>query len=72
MADQRMVASDSTYQARLRRLQAEWRERQRLPIGHHDGAPLGSRLEMPAAKDELTNYLTPTIRDIVRRETDME
>ena len=72
MAELRMVASDSTYQARLRQLQSDWRERQRLPIGHHDGAPLGSRLEMPAAKDELTNYLTPTIRDIVRRETDRE
>jgi hypothetical protein len=72
VAEQKRVASDSKFQARLRQLQSDWRERQQLPIGHHDGAPLGSRLEMPAAQSELTNYLTPTIRAIVHREIERE
>jgi len=49
-------------------LQALWREEQGLPIGEHRGKPLGSRLAMPGAKDQLSNYLTPEIRKVVRRE----
>ncbi len=62
------VASDSTFQRTLRAHQSRWRENQGLPIGEHDGRPLGSRLAMPFARDELANYLTPTIREVVRKE----
>lgn len=62
------IASDSGFQATLREQQSRWREAQGLPIGEHNGRPLGSRLAMPFAQYELVNYLTPTIRDLVRRE----
>jgi hypothetical protein len=63
-----LVATDNPFQRRARLLQALWREEQRLPIGLHRGRELGSRLAMPSAKDDLTNYLTDTIRNVVRRE----
>lgn len=62
------VASDNTFQRRARLLQTLWREREGLAIGSHRGRPLGSRIAMPAAEERLENYLTPTIRDVVRRE----
>ena len=62
------VASDSAFQARLRELQSLWRTERGYPIGQHRDQPLGSRLEMPLAEEQLLNYLTPTIRDLVRRE----
>ena len=62
------VASDASFQRRLREMQSRWREARGLPIGEHNGRPLGSRLAMPFARDELANYLTPTIREIVRVE----
>jgi hypothetical protein len=63
-----LVPSDNQFQRRARLLQALWREEMSLPIGQHRGRLLGSRLAMPAAKDELSNYLTGTIREVVRRE----
>jgi hypothetical protein len=63
-----LVPSDNPFQKRARLLQALWREGQGLPVGEHRGQPLGSRLAMPAAKDTLANYLTETIRAVVRRE----
>lgn len=64
------VRSDAPWQQRLRLGQALWREARGLPIGHHNGPggerPLGSRLAMPHAEDELGNYLSETIRDVVR------
>lgn len=63
-----LVPSDNPFQRRARLLQAIWREEQGLPIGEHNGRPLGSRLAMPAAKEALSNYLTDTIRAVVRRE----
>jgi hypothetical protein len=62
------VTSDSTFQASLRTLQSMWRAEQALPIGEHRGRALGTRLPMPYAEQSLANYLTPVIRDVVRRE----
>ena len=69
------IGSDRRWQARLRLLQALWREEQGLPIGSYTpqgGAPtpLGSRLAMPDAESRLTNYLTPAIGERVRGEVD--
>lgn len=63
-----LVPTDNAFQRRARLLQALWREEQELPMGEHRGHRLGSRLTMPSAKDNLTNYLTDTIRTVVRRE----
>lgn len=63
-----LVTTDNPFQRRARLLQALWREEQGLPIGDHRGRPLGSRLAMPVAKNGLTNYLTDTIRAVVRTE----
>ena len=45
-----------------------------LPIGTLDGKPngkpRGACLAMPEARDTLSNYLTPNIREVVRRELD--
>jgi hypothetical protein len=62
------VATDNAFQKRARLMQALWREEQKLAVGEHDGKPLGSRLAMPDAKTTLANFLTDTIRDVVRRE----
>ena len=62
------ISTDSAFQRLARVRQARWRERTALPIGEHRGAPLGSRLPMPFARDSLANYLTDTIRDVVRVE----
>jgi hypothetical protein len=45
-----------------------WRIDQGYPIGHHKGTERGSRLAMPWAQQSLANYLTDTIRDVVRAE----
>lgn len=63
-----LVPTDNLFQRRARLLQALWREERKLPIGEHRGRPLGSRLAMPAAQEDLSNYLTDTIRKVVRRE----
>lgn len=62
------IASDSAFQRRARLMQSLWRDVQGYPIGEHRGTPLGSRLAMPWAEDTLANYLTETIREVVRRE----
>jgi hypothetical protein len=62
------VASDSVFQRQLRARQSRRREAHELPIGEHNGRPLGSRLAMSFARDELANYLTPTIRRVVSDE----
>lgn len=62
------VKSDSVFQRRARLLQALWREAEGLPVGLHREAPLGSRLAMPRAEERLENYLTPVIRNVVKRE----
>ena len=62
------VATDSAFQRRCRLRQGLWRESQGFPAGVHRGAPLGSRLLMPRAKERLENYLSDSIREVVRRE----
>ena len=67
-----VVDSDSAFQARLRTQQSLWREAHGLPIGNHNGVPLGSRLRMPDARNSLANFLTPGVRSIVREELERE
>jgi hypothetical protein len=62
------VKSDSPFQRTVRLRQAMWREKQGYPVGLHHGVTLGTRLQMPAAKDHLWNYLTDGIREVVRSE----
>lgn len=70
------VSSDRVWQRGLRLLQSLWREEQGLPPGVHPrgggGAsrPLGSRLRLPDAQEQLSNYLTHTIREVVHAELD--
>lgn len=62
----------STFQRQARVLQSIWREEQGFPIGvqrsRANVRPLGSRLKMPWAENTLANYLTDTIKDVVRLE----
>jgi hypothetical protein len=63
-----LIASDEPYQRQFRVRQARWRAAHGLPVGLHRGAPLGSRIEMPFARDHLANYLTDNVRAVVRDE----
>lgn len=63
-----LVASDNAFQRAARLRQALWRERNELPMGEHRGKPLGSRLAMPFAKVSLANFMSETIRRVVRTE----
>ena len=68
-----LVDSDRPWQRGLRLLQSRWREGRQLEAGPRPGKPgalLGSRLAMPAAEEALSNFLTPTIGAVVRREVD--
>jgi len=62
----------STFQRCARILQSLWREEQDYKIGEHKyrsvGRKLGSRLPMPWARETLANYLTDTIKSVVRYE----
>lgn len=58
----------SAFQRRARILQSIWREEQGFELGDHAGVPLGSRLRMPEAQERLLNYITPTVREVVKRE----
>lgn len=58
----------STFRRRARVLQSLWRHDLGYACGEHRGRPLGSRLPMPWARESLANYLTPTIREVVRTE----
>lgn len=61
------VESDGTgFRRAARVLQSLWRQRAGLPMGDHNGKPLGSRLPTEMAERELANYLTPGIREVVR------
>jgi len=57
-----------TFQRRARILQSIWRVQQEYEPGTHRDRLLGSRLPMPWAKETLSNYLTDTIKDVVRDE----
>lgn len=56
------------FQWRLRLLQSLWRVKEGLGTGELKGKARGAQLAMPMAKHTLLNYLTPNIRDVVRRE----
>ncbi|MXY79952.1 MAG: hypothetical protein F4Y94_09775 [Chloroflexi bacterium] len=59
------------FQRRARLLQALWREERNLPIGQVSKRNLrciGSSVAMPYAQEKLANYLTETIREVVRAE----
>ena len=63
----------SEFRRKVRVLQSMWRESKGYGVGthrtpRHGSRPLGSRLEEPRASAELLNYLTPTIRQVVRDE----
>ena len=56
------------FQRRARLLQSLWRQDRGLPLGTFRGKRRGALLEMPLAQETLAGYLTPTIREVVRRE----
>ena len=58
------------FQWKLRLLQSHWRVQRDLPNAFHHGKRRGAELAMPEAQQTLVNYLTPTIRTVVRREVD--
>lgn len=58
----------SAFQRRARVLQSIWRQERGFEPGVHAGAPLGSRLQMPEAQERLLNYITPAVREVVKRE----
>ena len=66
------IADKSQFQRAARTLQSIWREENGFPIGVQSSKsgerPLGSRLMMPWAKQTLANYLTDTVRQVVREE----
>ncbi len=64
---------NSEFRRKARVLQSMWRENLGFPMGEHHtpkygSRMLGSRLEGSRARHELLNYLTPTIRQVVRNE----
>ncbi len=65
-----LVESDNEFQRRARVLQSIWRQEQSYPAGRRGrGAKertLGSRLPMPWAEATLANYLSETVRTVVR------
>lgn len=64
-----LVKTDaSDFRRRARILQSVWRSEQGYDIGLHGTKPLGSRLAMPWAEETLANYLSDTIRKVVRNE----
>lgn len=62
----------SEFQRRARVLQSMWRQEHNIPCGEHLGPSgarsLGSRLPMPWAQETLANFLSKSVRDIVRTE----
>jgi hypothetical protein len=57
-----------SFQARARLLQSVWREERGYEAASYRGKVRGSRLRMPWAKETLANYLTETVREVVRAE----
>lgn len=58
----------SPFQRKARILQAMWRQKRRLPICIHASKRRGASMDAVAAEASLANYLTPLIRQVVRRE----
>jgi hypothetical protein len=68
------VRGDQPWQRRLRLLQARWREEMGLHIGTQTGREgvLGSRIEAGSAERCYSNFLTDTIREVVRATLEKE
>jgi PD-(D/E)XK nuclease superfamily len=62
----------SPFQRKARILQSMWREKKGYQIGTYKGKERGSYLPMPWAKETLSNYLTETIRNVVRKEIESD
>jgi hypothetical protein len=66
------AVDSSPFQRRARVLQSIWRRERGYPCGEHSARgktrPLGSRLPMPWAREELANFLTERVREVVRAE----
>ena len=58
----------SDFQRKARILQSMWREEQGYEPGEYRGKKRGNYLPMPWAKETLSNYLSDTIKDVVRDE----
>ena len=58
------------YQWKLRLLQSHWRVQRGLGRRVHGRKPRGAELLVSEARETLTNYLTPTIRNVVRTQVD--
>lgn len=56
------------FQWRSRLLQSHWREQRGFRKGHFMEKLRGACLAMPEAQETLSNFLTPNIRKVVRRE----
>jgi len=60
----------SPFQRKARILQSMWRQEKGYQIGTYKGKERGSYLPMPWAQETLNNYLTQTIKDVVRKEVE--
>jgi hypothetical protein len=58
----------SDFQRKARILQAIWREEKGYEVGEYRGKKRGNFLPMPWAKETLSNYLSDTIKQVVRDE----
>lgn len=58
----------SAFQRKCRILQSMWREANGYEAGFFRGKKRGNYLLMPWAKETLNNYLSETIKEVVRRE----
>jgi hypothetical protein len=58
----------SAFQRECRILQSMWREEKGYEAGFFAGKDRGNYLPMPWAKETLNNYLSETIKEVVRRE----
>jgi hypothetical protein len=57
-----------TFQRKTRILQSMWREEKGYESGIFRGKPLGNLLPMPWARETLNNYLSDTIKEVVKEE----
>jgi hypothetical protein len=58
----------SLFQRKARILQSMWRTEKGYEAGLFQGRKLGNLLPMPWARDTLNNYLSDTIKEVVKRE----
>jgi len=58
----------SSFQRKARLLQSLWRADKDYDYGLFRGRPLGNLLPMPWARDTLNNYLSDTIKEVVKKE----